>query len=303
MVIREASESDIDGILKVLKASLGEVSSKKTREVWNYKHINNPFGKSLVLIAIVDGKIVGVRAFMRWQWQLGSGTYSCFRAVDTATDPNFQGRGIFKKLTLMALDLGVDEKSNFVFNTPNSQSRPGYIKMGWKIVGKVPVYISPYFNLNMNKPSNKIENGNISDDFLIKHKTNQIDTQKLFTPKDANFLFWRYRECPLQKYLIYENKNLFIAAYVKEHKHFKELRISELIGDLSDKKIHKRVILWARNFDVNIITSGTKIFQFGIKGGFGPVLTLKKLKLDPKKEESLLGINNWNNSIGDLELF
>jgi predicted N-acetyltransferase YhbS len=97
MKIREATEEDIPDILEVLKASLGETSSKKTEDVWKYKHIDNPFGKSMVLVAIEENKIIGVRAFMRWKWQKGDCVFSAFRAVDTATHPKHQGKGIFKK--------------------------------------------------------------------------------------------------------------------------------------------------------------------------------------------------------------
>ena len=34
---------------------------------------------------------------------------------------------------------GVD----FVFNTPNDKSRPGYLKMGWREVGRLPVAVRP----------------------------------------------------------------------------------------------------------------------------------------------------------------
>ncbi len=65
------------------------------------------------------------------------------RAVDTATDPDFQGAGIFRRLTLHALDalpaLGVE----FVFNTPNDKSLPGYLKIGWKVIGRAPVRVMP----------------------------------------------------------------------------------------------------------------------------------------------------------------
>ena len=135
MQIREADHSDIPEILGVLKASLGETSSKKTEEVWRFKHIENPFGESLVLVAEEDNKIIGVRAFMRWEWQRGEEVYSAFRAVDTATHPGHQGKGVFKKLTLKALEIGGKRGDHFVFNTPNSQSKPGYLKMGWNEVG------------------------------------------------------------------------------------------------------------------------------------------------------------------------
>ncbi len=130
MLIREATEQDIPEILRVLKASLGETSSKKTESVWRYKHVDNPFGKSLVLVAVENDKIIGVRALMRWNWQLGNQIFSAYRAVDTATHPKHQGKGIFKKLTLRAIEMAKEQRDNFIFNTPNTQSLPGYLKMG-----------------------------------------------------------------------------------------------------------------------------------------------------------------------------
>lgn len=96
MQIREATEHDIPEILDVLKASLGEISSKKTEAVWRYKHLDNPFGKSLILVAVENCKIIGIRALMKWKWQLGNTVFSALRAVDTATHPAHQGKGIFK---------------------------------------------------------------------------------------------------------------------------------------------------------------------------------------------------------------
>jgi len=130
MEIREAKETDISEIVKVLKASLGEDQLELSEKVWHYKHIDNPFGKSIVLIAVENEKIIGVRAFMRWEWKYASNKYSALRAVDTATHPQHQGKGIFKKLTLKAVELAKSNNDNFIFNTPNEQSRPGYLKMG-----------------------------------------------------------------------------------------------------------------------------------------------------------------------------
>ena len=65
------------------------------------------------------------------------------RAVDTATVPEFQGRGIFTRLTLDALDELRDDGVDLVFNTPNANSLPGYLKMGWQEVGRLPVVVRP----------------------------------------------------------------------------------------------------------------------------------------------------------------
>jgi GNAT superfamily N-acetyltransferase len=80
---------------------------------------------------------------MRWEFLDGDRVVRAVRAVDTATHPDYQGRGIFTRLTLHALDELATEGIEFVFNTPNDQSRPGYLKMGWQVVGQLPTAVRP----------------------------------------------------------------------------------------------------------------------------------------------------------------
>ncbi len=70
-------------------------------------------------------------------------TLRAVRAVDTATHPDHQGKGIFTKLTLGAIPDLDDDGVDLIFNTPNDKSRPGYLKMGWSEVGRVPVGRAP----------------------------------------------------------------------------------------------------------------------------------------------------------------
>ena len=64
---------------------------------------------------------------MRWELIRGAERLRMVRAVDTATDPDHQGRGIFRRLTERALAELVSEGYDAVFNTPNNQSRPAYL--------------------------------------------------------------------------------------------------------------------------------------------------------------------------------
>ncbi len=310
MQIREANHSDIPDILKVLKASLGETSSKKTEEVWRYKHIGNPFGESLVLVAEEGDEIIGVRAFMRWKWQQGEEVYSAFRAVDTATHPNHQGKGIFKKLTLKALEIANEQGDHFVFNTPNSQSKPGYLKMGWREVNKLKIQLRPLNPLKFKKEKfeyqvlgNEADSKKLLGDVIKK----ETGTKRLFTPKDMAYLKWRYVNNPLQTYAVVFNKEYFIAGYVKKRNKVDEFRISELICSEKGKHTVKAAVLKLAK------TSGAKVlsispntgisFKTGIAGEFGPVLTLKNINLKEIEEQKLLNLSNWKYSLGDLELF
>ena len=57
-----------------------------------------PFGESKILIAEQDSKIIGIRAFMYWNWVNCEEEVIAVRAVDTATDPMHQGKGILANL-------------------------------------------------------------------------------------------------------------------------------------------------------------------------------------------------------------
>ena len=53
--------------------------------------------KKFLLVQEDNGRIVGVRAFMQWRWVQEGKVYKALRAVDTATHPDYQGKGIFKR--------------------------------------------------------------------------------------------------------------------------------------------------------------------------------------------------------------
>jgi predicted N-acetyltransferase YhbS len=67
--------------------------------------VQNPAGSSFVLVAEEDSKLVGLRIFMLWDIQIGGTTYKALRPVDTAVHKDYQGKGLFKKLTLQGLEM------------------------------------------------------------------------------------------------------------------------------------------------------------------------------------------------------
>ena len=108
-----------------------------------WKHEENAFGPSPAWVAVDGDRIAGFRVLMRWEFVDAAGSVRAVRAVDTATHPDYQGQGIFTRLALHALDELRADGVDFVFNTPNDQSRPGYLKMGWQVVGRLPTAVRP----------------------------------------------------------------------------------------------------------------------------------------------------------------
>lgn len=314
MLIRKAKGTDIPEIVEVLRASLGEGDLPRSTEIWKYKHVENPFGESLVLLAFEEEKIIGVRAFMRWQWQRKGHQFQSFRAVDTATHPEHQGKGVFKKLTLKAIEIAEEEGNRFIFNTPNEKSRPGYLKMGWKPAGKLEVGLLPAYNSFWKRGSGvpysvtKEVAREELESLCLRWNSRQKAESGIFTPKTPDFLDWRYEKNPLQQYEIVAASDFYLAAYVKKRGNIKELRISECIieGKNVNARVKKSVISLALKFSVQVISFSPKLLNMGfwsLRGNFGPILTFRDLNITLEEEVEFLNVENWSYSLGDLELF
>lgn len=149
LVVRRADPADDETVLGVCARALGWSGDGADAAFFRWKHGENHFGPSPIWVAEdeVDGRleIVGVRAMMLWElYRPADGrTLRMARAVDTATLPSHQGRGIFSALTLAAVEALRDEGRHAIFNTPNAKSGPGYLKMGWTSLGPVPVRVRP----------------------------------------------------------------------------------------------------------------------------------------------------------------
>ena len=326
MQIREATEQDIPGIIDLLKLSLGESLLPKSEAYWYWKHINNPFGPSPVLLAEEAGQLVGVRAFMRWGWENGSEKYSALRAVDTATHPDFRGKGTFKKLTLALVEQCREAGDNFIFNTPNDLSRPGYLKMGWKALGKLPVRLKIRRPLHLAKQKLSstvqtnykpiIDYGNYSVKGALDklEENNWLDKIRLpnllQTPHTLNFLRWRYEWCPIQDYAAISENGFLMIFYIRDHNFGRELRLNSLFIQNENKYKPKELSKLCQNLDIDFISTAPaktpsariwlrrNLFLPSLK--IGPILTFRSLSLP---SETLPELNSFAYQIGDLELF
>jgi GNAT superfamily N-acetyltransferase len=140
--IGRADARDFPGILELARRALRWTDDDASFLEW--KHMQNPFGVSPMWIARADDRVVGFRTFLRWEFETPDGrTVRAARAVDTATDPDHQGRGIFTRLTRAAIEELPNDGVELIFNTPNEKSLPGYLKMGWSEVGRLPVALMP----------------------------------------------------------------------------------------------------------------------------------------------------------------
>ena len=323
MNIRKATTEDVPQIVELLKKSLGESKIQKSERLWDWKHNKNVFGKSEVILAFEGNELIGVRPFMKWNWYNGSIVVKSLRAVDTAIHPNYQGKGIFKKLTSQLVE---ETRSDFqfIFNTPNKKSRPGYLKLGWKSKGRMSVYasirIQSKFKTRSGKTGMLFDNfevgevlGKVKND-LFNNASSGIGIHPL---RSTEFLKWRYVDCPVHKHygIYYSNEFKFLLLIFRPvYRHgFVELRILEIFThpQLEDETLAQKFDTILNAFKPNMITFPYIPALFGRKGflkylGFlvrvriGPVITINYLDLSP--QEVIPG-KTWFPNFGDLELF
>jgi len=141
---RAATDADTPAVLELMAQVMGWTKGEPFGDFFHWKHRDNPFGRSPAWVALHDGHVVGYRTFLRWTFVDDDGKkLRAVRAVDTATHPDYQGMGIFRTLTLRGVAELTLAGDGFVFNTPNDQSRPGYLKMGWSVARRLPTGILP----------------------------------------------------------------------------------------------------------------------------------------------------------------
>jgi GNAT superfamily N-acetyltransferase len=320
MNITQAHHNDLPQIIDLLKLSIGEVLTPKTEAYFAWKHFKNPFGESKVLLAKEEDKIIGLRAFMHWRWLSAEGTVSAVRAVDTATDPAHQGKGIFRKLTMQAVDECRQEGVDMVFNSPNPISMQGYLKMGWSQAGRLPVFIGPGSLLPRIHADKAIEQCYL--DYPVDKAIQPIkETLSLhmhkgdyYTPIDYAYLDWRYNQCPVAKYgaLIEPGEFGFIFR-LKKMNRFIELRICEAwteTGYTGTKPAMKAFRKLVRHIRPALVSAASSpLFLTGKKqlpgfyGPFkkGPVITTRPLAMTDLSQFNQFV--HWQPSLGSMELF
>lgn len=236
-------ETDIYEITDLINNNLDPLISK---DFLKWKHLKNPFGKSYGLVALYNGKIVGLRLFMFWQFiNSNEEIIRAIRPVDTVTAKEFRGKGLFKKLTLKGLK-DCSDRYDLIFNTPNLNSFPGYVKMGW-----VKIENSPHFKLGILNVFIKqgriqeIEVGNL----LLNPYYNFSSV--LSTHKSKDFLFWRYSSKNYKAVIWEDDYSSFVIYNIIRVKYLRCIIVYEIFGKKS--VLNKLLHSLGKKLDIYII--------------------------------------------------
>jgi GNAT superfamily N-acetyltransferase len=311
--VREARPDDLPEMLGVLRAALGESPLLlRTPDLFAWKHHANPFGRSIVLVATVGDRLAGVRAFMRWELATPDGDrLRCVRPVDTATHPDFERRGIFRSLTLHALEEARADGVDLVFNTPNPRSGAGYLSMGWQEVGWVDVLVRPRLTRRTRSPADSLPTlgtGMPGVEPFVHPSITDRDPLGLRTPRSPTYLAWRFAGHPTARYgwLPSATGSGGAVARVGLRGGHPETVLSDLLGDAGPREV-RAVIRASRTHHVaGFFSRRRPERRHAMAGGMVPAPWMRTLRLVALPLTGLatnaLDLGSWDLATSDLEL-
>ena len=316
--IRPSTAADRPGVLALLARTLGWGDDARHGALFTWKHLENPWGPSPAWVALDAGRVVAFRTFMRWRFRLGDRRVAAARAVDTATHPDYQGRGLFSRLTREALDSLRSESVEFVFNTPNNQSRPGYLKLGWTEVGRLNTYVRPrrpfrILHLRQSRVAAQLwsepsEAGVspthvLSDDNALRGLLeSQPDRGGLRTDCTMEYLRWRYGSGPMgyRAMVAPDGVSGGVALFrVRRRGPSREVAICDVLvpgGGQRESARLARATARAVGGDHAVLIAMTRPSGFWPIPAAGPILTRNELG-------TLVSGRPLELSLGDVELF
>ena len=338
--IRRAVDGDLPQILDLLEVGLSSTASKlRTPVFWQWKHITQPFGPSIIFVAESDGQIVGLRAFMRWAFTSLNGGgeeqhWQAVRAVDTVTHPAYRRLGIFRQLNEVAIGAAKEAGIDFIFNTPNAQSGAGYLKQGWQEVGTLPLF----FRINQWKDTVKagynflLKKGRIADvqwqptniepitqgdqDLFHRLANSTVEmNRQLSTQFSPEYFEWRYAKHPYVTYykLPVDQANHYLVVRPNIRFGVRELVICELPELVNNEMYEDEIARTLKKSGCSYVVIHSSRYhpnQNVLEGigfrkmpqQFGMTLVVYPLS-DKAAEKNLLQLNEWAFSMGTLEVF
>ena len=147
-------------------------------------------------------------------------------SCDSATHPDFQGRGLFRKCVTTLEDSLLP--GTLIFGFPNSNSMPGFKKMGWLNLGEVDLHFSPLVLGGKNSISIR--------EVGMKSFTSDCSLPDGIVKSD-DYLSWRYSQ-QRGEYNIHEisSRHLSLTTISRDIL-IRGKRLTMVLDVMSDKKV------------------------------------------------------------------
>ncbi|HPD39422.1 MAG TPA: GNAT family N-acetyltransferase [Mesotoga infera] len=310
-IVENEKQQVIDLLNEVFQAQ-EYFTNNRTQEWWNWKYERNVFGKPIHIVATSDERLVGFRSFWPWEFICRGQVLKAYQPVDTVVHPDFQGLGLFTKLTVKALKQASEIGADLLFNFPNQNSLPGYLKLGWNYVSKLSWLVKPLRPFHLLKtlknkekaiPVELDEKYRITPEMCDELIERESFDGLLRTRQSKEFLWWRYGENLFFKYgalQVSEGRKKLSAIFeVNQKGTRREMIIVDILGSSElIRKLFKELIIVAKSVNVDFVTTiVTNGYEMEKLRSLGFMKVRKKnlvaLPLNLSLENKAISVDNW----------
>lgn len=213
-------------------ASLAHNQDKKTKEWFLWKFKDNPFGESILACAKENGIIAGCVAFGMQDFVFHSKIIKGAMSFETFVHPDYQGKGLFKRLINIAETEAKRRGIKLLLNFPNSNSLTGFLKSGWVQINNTEYWIKPnniiditinFKNLRRGFKPNEANLDQLDKNSFNRYKQN-IESG-LFSKIDIDYLKWRFLLFPNAEYIILNDTNCYSIGRVGKRGKLTEIQV------------------------------------------------------------------------------
>lgn len=323
---RAFAAHDEAAVLRVLQAAFGRwpqgIADISPNEFLRWKHSAGPLGPSTVLVAEMQGRVIGFAAYMPWRFRARRGVLKAMRGVDFAVDPAYQRSGASMAIRAAA---SFPDDFAFIWSNPNAQSHGGGLKSGRHHVAGLPRFLRPTRHLlralrptrgasltGARTPDVQAEPANelLGNPARVSAlETEDVSLDRLATVKDGDYLRWRYGRLGEYRTVSTDvgGEHGGTAIFrLRRHGRFWVSHVCELFAGRDEPRTLRELLkLVDRAAPVDLISCNFASRHHAAPHGFLPyrgrtaLMTYplrNDLALDPTRRDS------WTLSLGDLEL-
>ena len=294
----------LDAVLGLMAKVYGE---PPPREEFGWWFDGNPVGPRTVVLATEGDAVAGV---------LGA---SCYRAVVdgeealvalplyAATDPAFQGRGIFQRLNAEVERAAREAGARLELGFTNRQAGPIYVgKLGWLDVDRLRVWARP---LVPGRRSGTVP-GTVPVEQRKRFVHKQEDAYRAVAAsmanhfvRDAPYLKWRYADSP-RAYAIIASRNGYAVVGRKRLKGVQTAFVADLVAPSAREALWllRRCARVARGARVLLALPNLHRAAYAAFG-FVPTPMTIRLIGHPLEGSLPVGPGSWRFSLGDTDFF
>lgn len=128
--VRWSDEADEKFIADFIATENEVFKNGYSTELFKKKYIDNIYGKSVVEVVYINGNPEAARGL----WRNDLDGKAAYQPADTCVTEACRGKGVFIEMTKRSIAMLSED--DIIYNFPNQNSFPGYMKMGWKLIGE-----------------------------------------------------------------------------------------------------------------------------------------------------------------------